>query len=330
MLNKLLLSGGRLRPNGFELGEGKYYDLARLVELDLSSGECRVVVEKSEGGDNYPEEHPNLQFTVGSVDGDVIWLPTDTEVHCYRLADFQLLKVYSHPCFHNIHSAQLFDECLYITSTGLDNVVVLNKHTGDIVKILNCEAKDPWHRFDQNVDYRKIHSTRPHDCHPNYVFKVNGEFWVTRCTQEDAVKLSDPSDRIDIDLGGDKGVHDGVWWNKQLVFTQVDGNLLLCDPNTQNLTEIFDPFKQITNRPMGWCRGLLVDGNDFYLGFSKLRKTNVRSRLKFLSQGNFKYASGNNALVVKIDMASREVKQTFDTPDGMIDAIYGIMPGNYD
>ena len=60
---KLLLSGGCLRPNGFELGEGKYYDKASLVQLDLDTGEFTTVLSKDDGGKNYPVEHPNLQFT---------------------------------------------------------------------------------------------------------------------------------------------------------------------------------------------------------------------------------------------------------------------------
>ncbi|WP_040522792.1 hypothetical protein, partial [Aliiglaciecola lipolytica] len=138
--------------------------------------------------------------------------------------------------------------------------------------------------------------------------------------------LSDISDRIDINLGNDKGVHDGVWWQDKLVFTQVDGVLLICDPVQRKMIEIIDPFGKLTNRPLGWCRGLHIEGDIFYIGFSKLRKTGVKSRLKFLSQRNFKYASGNNALVVKVDMKLRQVVDTFVTPDGMLDAIYGILP----
>ena len=51
MINKLLVSGGCLRENGFELGEGKYYGKAVLAELDLSTGKFVEVVAKSGGGE---------------------------------------------------------------------------------------------------------------------------------------------------------------------------------------------------------------------------------------------------------------------------------------
>lgn len=330
MAEGILLSGGCLRPNGYALGEGKYYQSARLVKLDVESGEFSLMMSKQEGGEHYPAEHPNLQFTCGHIQGDTLWISTDTEVHQYQLPNFSLIKVISHSCFHNIHSVARYDNQLVITSTGLDNVVVCDPHSGEIIRIINTQGKDPWHRFSPDIDYRLLHSTRPHDSHPNFVFQLEDNLWVTRCTQEDAVNLSDVSDRIDIDLGNDKGVHDGHWYKGKLIFTQVDGVLLICDPQQRKMVEMFDPFENHSNRPLGWCRGLCIIGDDFYIGYSKLRKTSVTARLKFLSQGNFRYASGNNALVVKVNMRTRQVVRTYVTPDGMIDAIYGILPYPYD
>ncbi|WJG10454.1 hypothetical protein [Aliiglaciecola sp. LCG003] len=327
---KLLLSGGCLRANGFELGEGKYYGKASLVKLDLDSGEFETILAKEEGGEHYPAENPNLQFTAGSVVGDTLWLPTDTEVHQYSLPDLQLKSVYSHPCFHNIHSVHVIDNELVASSTGLDNVVVMAINTGAIKRIINTQGKDPWHRFDQNTDYRLVHSTRPHDSHPNYVFKVGEQLWATRCTQEDAVNLADPTDRIDISMGADVSVHDGICWGDKLVFTRVDGALVFCDPAKRQVIETFDPFGNALNRPMGWCRGLHIDGDIFYIGYSKLRKTNLKSKIKFLSKGNFKYSSGNNSLVVALNIKTRKVERIYTSPEGTIDAIYGIMPFNYE
>ena len=100
---------------------------------------------------------------------------------------------------------------LWVTSTGLDLVVVLDKHTGALQEVLHADGKDPWHRFSRSVDWRQVHSTRPHDFHPNYVFWLDDEPWVTRCTPEDAVPLRNP--RRAVKLSGTRGeiaVHDGV------------------------------------------------------------------------------------------------------------------------
>jgi hypothetical protein len=325
----LLITGGCLRPDGFELGEGKYYGKAGLLKLDLNSGQFNTLLSKADGGKNYPAEHPNQQFTAACLDGDTLWLPTDTEIYQYQLPDLKQLKCFSHPCFHNIHSVHLFNNELVVTATGIDNIVVLCPETGEIKRIVNTEGKTPWHRFDPQTDYRLIHSTRPHDSHPNYVFKLENKLWVTRCTHDDAVCLDDVTDRIDVAHQDEMSVHDGIWWHDKLVFTRVDGYLVIVDPKTRNVIEKHDPFANERNRPLGWCRGLLVDGDIFYIGYSKLRKTRLMSKLKFISQGNFKYMDGNEALVVAYDMATKKVINTYAIPAGMLDAVYGILPYIY-
>ena len=325
----LLITGGCLRPDGFELGEGKYYGKAGLLKLDLASGQFNTLLNKMEGGENYPAEHPNQQYTAACLEGDTLWLPTDTEVYQYRLPDLKQLKCFSHPCFHNIHSVHIFNNELVVTSTGIDNIVVLCPESGKIKQIINTEGKDPWHRFDAKTDYRLIHSTRPHDSHPNYVFKLDNKLWVTRCTHDDAVCLDDVTDRIDVAHQDEISVHDGIWWHDKLVFTRVDGYLVIVDPKTRKVIEKHDPFAHERNRPLGWCRGLMVDGNVFYIGYSKLRKTRLMSKLKFISQGNFKYMDGNEALVVAYDISKKKVINTYAIPAGMLDAIYGILPYNF-
>lgn len=329
-LKKLLISGACLRENGFELGDGKYYGKASLILLDLCSGEFRAVLIKSEGGTNYPAENPNLQFTAACVDGDTLWLPTDTEIYAYKLPNFSLISCYSHPCFNNVHSAHIIGGDLVVTSTGLDNIVVMDKYNGNIKTILNTEGKDPWHRFSPEVDYRVIHSTKPHHSHPNYVFTLNNDLWVTRCTQEDAVCLSDMSKRIDVSQGSNTSIHDGVWWGDKLVFTRVDGTLAICDPESHEVLEKHDPYGRERNRPRGWCRGLFIDGDMFYIGYSKLRKTKLTAKLKFISRGNFKYRNGNEALIIAYNMQTQQVERTYEFNSGAMDAIYGIMPYEYD
>ena len=327
--NGLLITGGCLRPNGFELGEGKYYGKAGLLKLDLTTGQFSTLLSKADGGANYPAEHPNQQFTAACLDGDTLWLPTDTEVYQYQLPQLTQLKCFSHPCFHNIHSVHLLDNELVVTSTGMDNIVVLCPESGEIKRIINTEGKDPWHRFDPKTDYRLIHSTRPHDSHPNYVFKLDNKLWATRCTHDDAVCLDDVTDRIDVAHQDEMSVHDGIWWQDKLVFTRVDGYLVIVDPKTRKVIEKYDPFANERNRPLGWCRGLMVDGDIFYIGYSKLRKTKLMSKLKFISQGNFKYMDGNEALVVAYNMNTKKVLDTYGIPAGMLDAIYGILPYNF-
>ncbi|MDH5377435.1 MAG: hypothetical protein OEX00_03830 [Gammaproteobacteria bacterium] len=324
---KLLITGGVLRPNGFELGEGKYYGCAKLLRLDTETGHVEELISISEGNENFPDEYPNLEFTVGYVDGKNLWLPTDTEIRLYSYPELKLQKTFSHPCFHNIHSVNVHENRLYVTSTGLDMVVVLDKDSGEILEYLNAEGKETWHRFSEDVDYRKVHSTRPHDSHPNFVFWNRGKPWVTRCTQEDAVDLTDVNSRIDIS-GPDKeiSVHDGIVVGDKVYFTSVDGYIIIGDLNTHETLESINLNEFENYGPVrGWCRGLHVEGDTFYLGYSLLRKTRRLDKLKWLSKLVNRGSIREECSVLAVDLKKRKVLADYPISSESISAIYSIL-----
>ncbi len=328
MSTKLLITGGILRENGFELGEGKYYGCASLLRLDTASSDVDQLLSIHEGNENFPDIHPNLEFTVGDVEGDKLWLATDTEIRLYLYPSLVLLKTFSHPCFHNIHAVAVRGDELYVTSTGLDMVVVLNKHDGSVVEYLNAEGKPAWHRFSPDTDYRKHHSTRPHDAHPNYVFWIDNEPWVTRCTQEDAVMLSDTDKRIDI--SGPKkpiSVHDGIVRDGKIFFTAVDGAIVVADTKTRQIIETI----QITSLKgygglRGWCRGLYIEGDIAYTGFSRLRKTRRIEKIEWVKRLLQRGEAVEECSVLAIDLKQRKILADYRIPAGMADAIYSILP----
>ena len=330
-MSNLLITGGKLRENGFELGEGKYYGCAKLLKVNTTNGQIEELLSVSNGNENFPDIHPNLEFTAGDIEGNNLWLSTDTEIRCYSYPGLELLKIYSHPCFHNIHSVAVHGEKLFVTSTGLDMVVILDKKNGSIISYHNAEGKDTWHRFDSGFDYRKIHSTRPHDCHPNYVFWINGEPWITRCTQEDAVQLSNLNNRIDIS-GPTKtiSVHDGIVKGDHVYFTSVDGCIVIADINTNKVLETFNVTTLKGYGGLrGWCRGLFITNNIIYLGFSRLRKTRRIEKIQWVSHLINKGKPIENCSVLAIDILKREIIADYHISDNMIDAIYSILPEPY-
>lgn len=327
-MSSLLITGGVLRPNGYELGEGKYYGCAKLLKLDLESGEVSPLISIDKGNENFPDEYPNLEFTVGDVERGTLWLTTDTEVRQYRYPSLELLSTYSYPFFHNIHSVAVHCEELYVTSTGLDVVVVLKKDDGRLVRLINCEGKPIWHRFSEQTDYRKMHSTRPHDCHPNYVFWIDGEPWVTRCTQEDAVCLSDISKRIDV--SGSRrpiSVHDGLVKDGRIYFTTVDGAIVIADSKTLMVVDVIELNSlQGFGGVRGWCRGLCFWNDLLYVGFSRLRKTRRLEKISWVSRLLYKGDVHTEASVLAVNVRSKEIVKDYRIPAGMIDAIYVLLP----
>lgn len=328
MSKKILVTGGRLRPNGFTLGEGKYYGCAVLLRLDTVTGSVESLLVVDEGNENFPVVHPNLEFTVGTVDGGDLWLTTDTEVRRYSYPDMALMCTHSHPCFHNNHSVAVRGDHLYVTSTGLDMVVVLNKHDGSIIEQINCEGKPTWHRFSPDDDYRKLHSTRPHDCHPNYVFWVDDQPWVTRCTQEDAVALRDVERRIDISREKRPiSIHDGVTRGDKIYFTLVDGTLVIADANSLELVASIEIFRlEGYEGVRGWCRGIHLDDNIAYVGFSRLRPTKRLDKIAWVRALLNRGPMIEDCSILAIDLERRQIVADYRFPAGTIDAIYTILP----
>lgn len=328
MSNNILITGGVLRENGFELGEGKYYGCAKLLRLNIQSGALEELLAINEGNENFPDIHPNLEFTVGAVEGQQLWLTTDTEVRLYQYPTLQLLKTFSHPCFHNIHSVAVRENELYVTSTGLDMVVVLDKSTGAILRYVNAEGKPLWHRFSADIDYRKQHSTRPHDSHPNYVFWIGDEPWVTRCTQEDAVSLVDVNKRIDVS-GAKKpiSIHDGIVHKGHIFFTLVDGSIVIADAQTLQVVETIQlPALNGYGGLRGWCRGLHFDGDVCYVGFSRLRKTKRLEKIAWARRLLMRGDMIEECSVLALDLQQAKIVADLRIPANMLDAIYTILP----
>jgi len=239
-----------------------------------------------------------------------------------------LINTFSHPCFNNIHSVAVHGDELYVTSTGLDMVVVLNKYDGSIIRYLNAEGKPIWHRFSPDSDYRKQHSTRPHDCHPNYVFWVDGEPWVTRCTQEDAVQLGNPRKKIDVS-GSKKpiSVHDGIVKGGQVFFTSVDGAIVVADTKTLQPIETINLYSLKGYVGLrGWCRGLYISGDVLYVGFSRLRKTKRMEKLEWVNRFLKRGETVDECSILAVDYKQPRILSDYRIPSNMLDGIYSILP----
>lgn len=325
---KLLLTGGLLRPDGFELGEGKYYGAAKLLRVDMASGHVEALLSIDQGTGNFPPVDPNLEFTVATSEPGVLWLAMDTEIRRYSYPSLQLQATYSHPCFQNVHSVAIRGDELYVTSTGLDMVAVLRKGDGALLRVLNTDGKPTWHRFSENVDYRQVYSTRPHDCHPNFVLWIDDQPWVTRCTQEDIVALHDVTQRIDI--SGNRrpiSIHDGIVQGELAYFTTVDGGIVIVDLPRRAVLETIDLYAlRGFGGFRGWCRGLQIDGDICRVAFSRLRKTRRLEKIAWVKGLLGRGKIVEDASVLEIDLKRRIILNDLRIPHGMIDAIYSVLP----
>jgi hypothetical protein len=321
-MDKLLVTGGAQRTNAARLGEGRRYKSATLVELDFESGALRELVSIKEANGNYPDDTPNITFTSCTLEDGRLYLCSEAEVFIYSYPELELVGSASYGFFQNCHHVAPVGDCVAVVSTGLDLIVFLDSKMLRPVRFVNALGMDPWHRFSPDVDYRKVHSTKPHESHPNFLFSLDGDPWVTRFNQKDAVCLNDMNQRIDIGL---ERVHDGLVIGNRVYFTTVDGRIVCVDRDTRKIDRIFD-LNEIDGEgvSLGWCRGLLVEGDTAYVGFSRIRRTRTRENLKWLISQV--YGETNRPTrIAKYDLSARRKLGEVVLPTGMLDAVYSVV-----
>jgi hypothetical protein len=200
---------------------------------------------------------------------------------------FAIRRVISHPCFNDLHHvAPAPDGRLFVAVTGLDAVAELTPD-GVLLRLTGVLGGSVWERFSQTVDYRKVATTKPHRSHPNHVFFLDDEPWVTRFQQRDAVPLDGNSaGRVPFDVAAE-GIHDGHVVGNNICFTSVNGQIVRFDLTTGmrsviDLNSVRHPDDQ---RPLGWCRGLLLDSGGAWVGFSRIRYTALRQNIDWVRRG---------------------------------------------
>jgi hypothetical protein len=171
--------------------------------------------------------------------------------------------------------------------TGLDAVAELAPD-GTLLRLQSVTNTSVWERFSQTTDYRKVATTKPHVSHPNFVFFLGDEPWVTRFQQRDAVPLYGTSSARPVFSLGNEGVHDGYVMSDHIYFTAVNGLILRFD-SISGKKRSFD-LNTVPNhypdRPLGWCRGIQpINEEKTWVGFSRIRYTTLRNNLDWARRG---------------------------------------------
>ena len=321
-MSMLFIAGGQQRTARSQvtgLNDWCEYHKALLLAVDTRTGTVHRAFEYTSPSDAKSHREEVL-FKTGSVDGDTLYLCTQTEVLLYRLPDFELRRRISLRCFNDLHHVRPAPGGrLLVANTGLDMVVLLEPD-GSVVRMWNVLGGDPWERFSPDTDYRAI-DTKPHAAHPNHVFFVGDDIWVTRFHQRDAVCLTRADTRIAIDIGLP---HDGVLHDGRLYFTTVNGHVLIADAASLRIEEVVD--LNAVHGPdvqLGWCRGIFIRDHQIWLGFSRLRSTKFRENVKWVVQG-FKTALPTR--IARYDFAKRQCVAEINLERHGLNAVYGIFP----
>jgi hypothetical protein len=311
---------------GAEQKNGLYKDWEQykkglIIKVSPKQNRAEKCIEYISPPEVIPDERPSISFTAGTIENNHLYVGTQTELLVYTLPDFQKVGYLTYPCFNDIHHVRPTSKGnLLVVNTGLDMVLEVSK-TGEFLNEWHVFGENLWKRFSRKMDYRKVPTTKPHQSHPNYVFQIGEDIWVTRCLQKDAICLTKPNKQIQI---GEEKVHDGVVVGNLIYFTQVTGRVVIVDIHTLKVKQVFN-LNNMTNtsQPLGWCRGIKVlDDYTVIVGF-----TRVRPSKKLKADGTFRWEGQYGVLPTRISCYDlKHGKQLWEQQleDHDMNAIYSI------
>jgi hypothetical protein len=261
-----------------------------------------------------------VSFQASTLHDGLLYTCTETEVMVYTLPGFERVEYVSLPCFNDVHHVRRsLRGNFLVANAGLEMVIEVTPQ-GEILEALSTLGEDPWARWDRNADYRKV-STKPHHAHPNYVFYLGEEVWATRFEQGDAISLSPAGRQIDV---SSERIHDGLLHEGRLYFTTVDGKIVVVDADSLERLETIDLTSFHDERMLlGWCRGILVDGDRLWVGFSRIRPTRFRKNVAWAARG---FRRSKPTHVACYDLARRECVTEIDLEPAGLSALYSILP----
>jgi hypothetical protein len=318
----LYVVGGRQRAPRSVLDQEEAwqgYDQGLVLHVDPATGDAEAVFDYISPDDAVADDGA-VSLQASSLHDGRLYTCTETEVMVYALPQFEQLAYISLPCFNDVHHVRKSARGnILVANAGLEMVLELTEG-GEIVEAINVLGEDPWAAYDLQVDYRKL-STKPHRAHPNYVFQLGDEVWATRFEQGDAVSLRDASRRIDI---SSERIHDGLLHEGRLYFTTVDGKIVVVDAETLRRVEQIDLTTFHDDRALlGWCRGVYIDGDHLWVGFSRIRPTRFRANVAWAARG-FRHSKPTH--IACYDLASRECVVEIDLEPAGLSALYSILP----
>lgn len=301
----------------------------KAIVVTVAEGSAQRVFEYVSPPEHCPDEEPCILFKAATIAGNRAYLCTQTEVLICEFPSFVILKIISFPFFNDVHHvAVATDGRLFVAVTGLDAVAELDPD-GSFLGITSVFERSVWDRFSQTTDYRKVSTTKPHAAHPNYVFFLEGEPWVTRFEQADAVPLHRrPGMRPDFRFGNERP-HDGYVAGAMVYFTTVSGRVFRYDLSREvmdniDLNTMRSP--EAEPRPLGWCRGILPIGDRIWVGFSRIRYTAFRQNIDWIRRGfksEERYPPAPTRLAC-YDLRERTLVSEFNLEDSGLGTVFSV------
>lgn len=318
-----VVGGQQRRPKAMRDNDLSWYKFKSglILRVDPQTGSVQRLVSYVSPPQLCAADEPAILFKSGTLHDGRLYVCTQTEVLIFAVPEYRLLTHISLPCFNDVHHVRPTPAgTLLIANSGLDMVLEITLD-GQVLREWNTLGEDPWGRFRKDVDYRRVASTKPHRSHPNNVFFVDDEIWVTRFEQHDAICLTNPSKRIQV---GTELVHDGLVRDGYIYFTTVNGRIVIANGQSLAIEEVLDlNTMSPADALLGWCRGIWLEGDKAWVGFTRLRLTKFRENVSWVRWGFKPYLPTH---VACYDLVRRTCLQEINVQAHGLDAVFSIFP----
>ncbi len=316
------VTGARRNDEIFSSDRYAYCYDAGLFEINFSRK--KIVREYIEDEVNEEISVPNytLSFRGSYISGKNVVTCNHSEILTIDIDSLSVTNRYTNKAFNDMHCVQEFNNETWVVSTGIDMAVKLNGDCNLGVFPVNENAT---RKYVEGMDYRNI-STKPHVSHPNYLFATEEGVWATRFNERDAVLLTDLTKTIDVKI---ERPHDGVVRDNRVYFTTVNGLVVVSDVKSGKVVKVYDIRCRENTVNVGWCRGLCVDGDYLYVGFTAIRETKNIKNLSYLTDAvhfmRDKFKDMYPARIVKFNIRKERIEDEMKFKASDIGVVFSIL-----
>ncbi len=207
-----------------------------------------------------------------------------TDLHYFNIEKWRYEKSFKFRTFNDLHYVKVFNDQLYVVSTGLDRIEVFDNplnpvHNKSYVlyKLNNKLFKE--REFSKNIDYNNKYKIKPHSAHPNCIEFKDKMIFVT-CFEKQ--HKQNTGEVVELTTGGTKVLkkchdcHDGIFYKDKFFLTKTRHNKIIVFKDITNKNKW--PISRINktyNLPKGsWWRGMVIyDDFLFVMSSDGYRKT---------------------------------------------------------
>lgn len=253
------------------------------------------------------------------------------QIHIFNSSTFKLIKSFSLNNMNDLHSIKVENEYVVIANTGMDCVDIFDLEGQFIKSISLLNFEDAQKRFlgvgikEEKDNYYDNDINKPfHQRIVRDTFHINNCSIIdNRLIATSFIKKS----LIDLSLFKEicpplnSHIHDCLLFDDKIWITSVDGKIYFRE---KDLTKYL-PFKEYVDlfkigNFFGWCRGLFISDDFFYIGITQINSEISQKRWNT----NISIEKTKTG-IIKLNFKLKQIVDFYDLSDNNISRIFGFV-----